>query len=219
MPRVGAGMSAALRPRIGIFGGAFDPPHNAHVALAQAALAQLQLAELRIFPTGQAWHKARALSAADHRLAMARLAFADLPGTVVDARELRRTGPSYTLDTLRELHDEQPDAQLVLILGADQGRALPTWNGWRDIVSLAIISIAHRASPTGAAGRFDPETLPGLPAGGRFEALEFAPIELSATEIRARAAQGLDIARLVPPAVARYIDQHHLYVTPPPDDH
>jgi nicotinate-nucleotide adenylyltransferase len=201
------------QPRVGIYGGAFDPPHNAHVALAQAALAQLRLAELRIFPTGQAWHKARELSAAEHRLAMARLAFADMPGTVVDARELLREGPSYTLDTLRELHAERPDSQLVLILGADQGHALPTWHGWQEIMSLAIISIAYRASPTGAAAEFDPNTLPGLPLGARFEALEFAPIALSATEIRERAAKGQDIARLVPPAVARYIDQHHLYAS------
>lgn len=199
--------------RVGVFGGAFDPPHNAHLALAQAALAQLQLAQLRIFPTGEAWHKARALSAAEHRLAMVELAFADVSGTVVDARELMRAGPSYTLDTLRELRHERPAAQLVLILGADQGHALPGWRGWQEIVSIAIISIAYRASPAGAAGRFDPKALPGLPRGARFEALEFAPITLSATDIRARAAQGLDIARLVPPAVARYIDQHHLYAS------
>ena len=77
-------------PRIGVFGGAFDPPHRAHVALAQAAVAQLGLAELRIFPTGQAWHKARPLSSAAARLAMAELAFAALPNVTVDAREIRR---------------------------------------------------------------------------------------------------------------------------------
>ncbi len=204
---------AVARPRIGILGGAFDPPHNAHVALAQAALAQLRLAELRIFPTGQAWHKVRALSAAEHRLAMAQLAFADLPGTVVDARELMRTGPSYTLDTLRELYRERPDAQLVLILGADQGNALPHWHGWQEIAAIAIISIAYRASPTGAAGRFDPKALGGLPSGARFETLEFAPMALSATDIRVRAGKGQDIARMVPPAVARYIAKHHLYAS------
>lgn len=205
------GLSAGGRPRVAMFGGAFDPPHNAHVALAQAALAQLRLAELRIFPTGQAWHKARVLSGGEHRLAMARLAFGELPNTVVDGREVLREGPSYTLDTLRELQAERPDAQLVLVLGADQGRALPQWHGWRDIASIAIISIAHRASPTGAAAEFDPQSLPGLPAAARFERLEFSPVALSATEIRDRARQGLDIASLVPPPVARYIARHHLY--------
>ena len=87
-------------PRIGIFGSAFDPPHNAHVALALAALAQLALDHLLVFPTGQAWHKTRPLSGAAHRLAMARLAFDGMERVSVDDRELRRTGPTYTFDTL-----------------------------------------------------------------------------------------------------------------------
>ncbi|MGI9153494.1 MAG: nicotinate-nicotinamide nucleotide adenylyltransferase, partial [Rubrivivax sp.] len=90
-----------------MFGGAFDPPHLAHVALALAAVEQLQLDELRIFPTGQAWHKSQALSAPEHRLAMARLAFASVPRTVIDERDLRRSGPTYTIDTRRELHSER----------------------------------------------------------------------------------------------------------------
>ena len=105
-------MSAAPR-KVGLFGGSFDPPHVAHVALAEAALGQLGLDELRILPTGQAWHKSRALTAAEHRLAMARLAFGHLPGAVVDDRELLRAGATYTIDTLRELAAEQPGAQLV----------------------------------------------------------------------------------------------------------
>jgi len=198
-------------PRVGVFGGAFDPPHNAHVALVQAALAQLGLAELRIFPTGQAWHKARALSSAEHRLAMARLAFGGVADAVVDTREIRRAGPTYTLDTLRELKNERPDMQPVLLIGADQAAALRSWHGFEEILSIAIISIAHRADPTGAAIRFDPQTLALLPAGARFEQLELAPTDISATEIRSRAARGADISGLVPPAVARYIDRHHLY--------
>ncbi len=201
---------SALR-RVGVFGGAFDPPHNAHVALAQAALAQLDLAELLIFPTGRAWHKARELTSADDRLAMSRLAFAGIEGAVVDAREVLRDGPTYTLDTLRELQAEMPDAQLVLVMGADQARALPSWNGWRVILSLAIISVAHRAVRTGATARFDPQSLPGLPAGARFETLELPAMDISATDIRQRVARGEDVSALVPPAVARYIYQHFLY--------
>jgi nicotinate-nucleotide adenylyltransferase len=200
-------------PRIGVFGGAFDPPHNAHVALAGAALAQLGLAELRVFPTGQAWHKARALSRAEDRLAMAELAFADLPGVVVDARETRRNGPTYTLDTLRELRNERPATQLVLLIGADQAAALRSWHGWEEILSIAIVSIAHRADSTGAADRFDPQNLAPLPAGSRFESLDLPLMDISATDIRSRAARGADISALVPPAVARYIDQHHLYAS------
>lgn len=202
---------ALKRLRIGVFGGAFDPPHKAHVALVQAALAQLDLAELRIFPTGQAWHKERTLSEAKDRLAMSRLAFAGLANAVVDAREINRPGPTYTLDTLRELQQEHAPAQLVLILGADQALSLPRWHGWEDILSIAIISVANRAISTGSFGEFDPSKLPSLPAGARFENLELPPMDISATDIRARAAHGEGLHELVPPAVARYIEQHHLY--------
>jgi nicotinate-nucleotide adenylyltransferase len=91
--------------RIGILGGAFDPPHQAHVAMAEAAIAQYQLDELRIIPTGEAWHKPRHLSSAEHREAMTRLAFGQLPKVVIDCVELHRVGPSYTIDTLRTLKD------------------------------------------------------------------------------------------------------------------
>jgi nicotinate-nucleotide adenylyltransferase len=198
-------------PRIGVFGGAFDPPHNAHVALAQAALAQLGLAQLRIFPTGQAWHKARGLSSAKHRLAMAELAFESLPNVAVDAREIRRSGPTYTLDTLLELKKECPDMQPVLLIGTDQAAALRSWHGFEEILSIAIVSIAHRADPTRATARFDPQSLAPLPRGARFEPIDLAPLDISATDIRARVARGADISGLVPPAVARYIDRHHLY--------
>ncbi|MDM0112384.1 nicotinate (nicotinamide) nucleotide adenylyltransferase [Variovorax sp. J22R133] len=198
-------------PRIGVFGGAFDPPHNAHVALARAAVEQCALAELRIFPTGQAWHKSNQLSAAQHRLAMAQLAFGDMSGVVVDEREIRRSGPTFTLDTLRELQSERPKAQLVLIMGADQAAALPGWHGWRDILSMAIVSVAQRKIPAGSAAGFDPLTLPDLPAEARFERIELPTMEISATGIRALAARGNDISSLVPAAVARYIDLHHLY--------
>jgi len=199
--------------RIGVFGGAFDPPHNAHVALAEAALVQLDLTELHVIPTGQAWHKSRTLTPKEDRLAMTRLAFGNLQGKVViDSREVLRDGPTYTLDTLHELQKEQPGAQLVLVMGADQAAALPTWHGWQDILGIAIVSVAYRALSTGDVTRFDPKQLPGLPVGARFEALELpAAMDTSATDIRRRVASGVDISSLVPPTVARYIDQHHLY--------
>ncbi|AEG93212.1 nicotinate-nucleotide adenylyltransferase [Ramlibacter tataouinensis] len=193
--------------RVGMFGGAFDPPHRAHVGLAAAAVGQLQLDQLRIFPTGQAWHKARALSAGEHRLAMAQEAFADVPRAVVDGRELARSGPTYTVETLRELRAEFPGAELMLVIGADQAEAL---HGWRDsdqIIRLATICIAARARPEPAAAPFDPQKLPGV----RWRPVELPPMPVSATGIRARVAAGQDIAELVPPGVARYIDRHHLY--------
>jgi nicotinate-nucleotide adenylyltransferase len=197
-----------LKPRrIGMFGGAFDPPHLAHVALARAAVEQLALDELRVFPTGQAWHKARELSSADHRLAMARLAFADMPRIRVDGRELQRSGPTYTVDTLRELRQEFPDAQLLLVIGADQAESLHSWRESAEIARLATISIAARARPVMATGTFDASNLPP----GRREPVELPAMPVSSTEIRRRAAAHEDIAHLVPAPVARYIDQYHLY--------
>lgn len=198
----------ATRPlRIGVFGGAFDPPHLGHVALAKAAITELSLDKLLVIPTGYAWHKARALSPAEHRLAMATLAFADIPEVRVDARETLRSGASYTLDTLRELHAENPDAVLYLLVGEDQARALHTWHAWKQLPVLAIICVAARADAMGAKGQFDAlrAEIPGLTV------LQMPSIAVSATEIRQRVASGASIAPLVFEPVARYIDQHLLY--------
>lgn len=197
--------------RIGVFGGAFDPPHNAHLALARAALDQFALAVLYIIPTGQAWHRAGALSAPEHRLAMTRLAFEGMPGARVDDRELRRAGPSYTIDTLQALQAENPGAQLHLFLGADQFEAFRQWHRWQEILGLAIICIADRAQFTRAETRFDAY------AGhnGRFRLLKLPLMPVSATRIRELVAAGGaaagEIAQWLPEPVARYISAHQLY--------
>lgn len=193
--------------RLGVFGGAFDPPHLAHVALAGAAIRQLRLDQLRVFPTGQAWHKSRALTAGEHRLAMAREAFGALPQAVVDDRELSRAGPTYTIDTLRQLRAEHPQAQLLLVIGADQAEALHGWRESDEIVQLALPAVAARARPDPDAPPFDASTLPG----GRYVSVELPPMPVSATQIRARVQAGQDISALVPAGVARYIARHHLY--------
>jgi len=195
------------RRRVGMFGGAFDPPHAAHVALARAAIEQLGLDELRVLPTGQAWHKARDLSAGAHRLAMAHLAFGEVPRAVVDERELRRPGPTYTVDTLRELQREFPGAELVLVIGADQAEALHSWRESADIPSLATIAIAERTRPAEAPVPFNATHIPG----GRWAPVELAPMPVSATAVRQKVAAGEGIAHLVPEGVARYIAQHLLY--------
>lgn len=194
--------------RIGVFGGSFDPPHNTHVALVNAAVAQLGLDEMRVCPTGQAWHKARTLSAPADRLAMAQLAFGELPRVLVDDREIRRPGPTYTIDTLRELQGEYPVARIYLVMGADQAQALPTWREWHEIMRIAIISVAGRAQSASNTTEFE---FPGMP-GGRFVVLDLPPTTVSATEIRQRVLDHLGVAHLVPGAVARYIEQHHLYL-------
>jgi len=187
--------------RLGIYGGAFDPPHNAHVALARAAVQQLKLDELRIFPTGQAWHRSRQPAGAEHRVAMTKLAFDDLTKTSVDDREIRRAGPTYTVDTLRELQREIPGAELFLVMGEDQARAFTTWHEWAEIARIATLCIAQRGSSGGRVG------VPGATT----ITLNLPSMPDSATAIRERVAKGDDISSLVPAAVAGYIAAHHLY--------
>ena len=193
--------------RLGVFGGAFDPPHLAHVALARAAVEQLRLDELRVLPTGQAWHKARSLSAAEDRLAMAREAFGPVPRAVVDDRELRRAGPTYTIDTLRQLKAEFPHAQLMLVIGADQAEALHSWRECEQILKLATVAVAARARPDPDAPPFDASSLPRA----NFAAVELPNMPVSATQVRALVAAGQGIDHLVPSGVASYIARHHLY--------
>ena len=208
-------MTQTARPageqRIGVFGGAFDPPHHAHVALAQAAIEQFELDSLHVIPTGQAWHKARALSDAAHRLAMTRLAFQDELKVVIDERELQRTGPTFTIDTLEALQAQHPQARLFLFMGADQFAAFQQWHRWQDIVDVAIICIAARAHSAWGKGQFD--AYPGR--GNRFAVLELPELPVSATQIRQRIGSQTispdDLAQLVSRPVARYISLHRLY--------
>ena len=199
-------MTPGATTRLGVFGGAFDPPHVAHVALARAAVDQLRLDQLRIFPTGQAWHRSQALTAPEHRLALAQLAFGDLPRTVIDDRELRRPGPTYTIDTLRELKAEQPAAQLFLVMGEDQAVALTRWREWEAILQLAIICVAERP-----LAQLPPGAPSGLPAQAELRLLRLPSMPESATEVRGRVVHGEGIGHLVPPGVASYIESHRLY--------
>ena len=195
--------------RVGVFGGAFDPPHLAHVALVRSAIESLGLDEVRVLPTGQAWHRQGRLTDSAHRLAMARLAFADLPGVVVDDREIRRQGPSYTVDSLTDITTEQPGAQLYLLIGDDQRRSLPGWHRIDEIARLAIICGAAR-DPQVAAWHSAPSEHDDVP-GPPVRPLPMPLMPISATDIRERLSRQADVAALVPPAVERYIHEHHLY--------
>jgi nicotinate-nucleotide adenylyltransferase len=191
--------------RIGLFGGSFDPPHNAHLALARVALQHLSLDELRWVPAGQQWQKARELSAAADREAMVALAIAGEPRFVLERCELRRAGPSYTLDTVTQLQAATRDAQWFLVIGQDQYAQLHTWHGWTDLLRKVTLAVACRdtadvhARPEVAAVPHAMLTLP-LP-----------PTPVSSTAIRQAIAEGRDFTDMVPAAVARYIDQHRLY--------
>ena len=205
--------------RVGMFGGAFDPPHWAHRALAETVLAQLRLDVLHVLPTGQAWHKTRALTPAVHRLAMCERAFEGLPKVCIDPREIERAGPSYTADTLAELARQYPGAELFLVLGADQLLAFKTWVRWPEVLALATLAVANRALHIGADA--DPAQRLEQDLGGidiPFVRLAMPLHNISATAVRAhvhgQSRRFPDLDVLVPAGVARYISDHHLYETP-----
>ncbi len=199
-------MSAARGAhRIGLFGGTFDPPHHAHLALARLALNELKLDELRWVPSGQPWQKQRVVTAAAQREAMVRLAIAAEPDPRfrLERCELERRGPSYTLDTVRGLQAAEPAATWFLLIGADQYASLHTWRDWRELLALVTLAVAQRpgvlAQPDAAVLEFPHRAVP-LPM-----------MDISSTDIRAKVARGEPVAELVPAEVARYIDQHALY--------
>ncbi|HUG21942.1 nicotinate-nucleotide adenylyltransferase [Piscinibacter sp.] len=190
--------------RIGLFGGGFDPVHNAHVALARAALDHLRLDEVRWVPVGQAWQKPRQMAPAGDREAMVALAIRDEPRFVLERCELQRSGPSYTVDTVRELQARE-QAQWFLIIGQDQYGQLHTWHDWPDLIRRVTLAVAGRE---GAA------IVPSAELAAAPHAAVTIPlprIDVSSTELRERIADGRDYTDMVPDAVARYIDQHHLY--------
>jgi nicotinate-nucleotide adenylyltransferase len=190
--------------KIGLLGGSFDPPHNGHLALAHTALAQLALDELRWMPAGVQWQKQRQPAPIPDRQAMVMAAIAGEPRFVLEACELWRSGPSYTIDTVHELQATE-QAEWFLVLGQDQYANLQTWHRWQDLLRLVTLAVASRG---GAVPMPDP-ALAATPH--RVVTLALPRIDVSATEIRRRIADGRDYTDMVPAAVARYIDQHHLY--------
>jgi len=192
--------------RIGLLGGSFDPPHLAHLALARLAMQTLALDELRWLPAGAPWQKAgRQMASAAHRAAMLAALLQGEPGQMIDTRELARSGPTYTIDTVRELQAEQPDADWFFILGQDQYARFDTWRDWPELLRRLTLAVADRAgtAPT------PPAALAAVPH--RVVALPLPRQDIAASTIRQMLTDGLPITPLVGAAVAGYIEQHQPY--------
>ncbi len=220
-------MTAAPTP-IAILGGTFDPVHYGHLRFADDVRRALGLAEVRLVPAADPPHRDRPTASAADRLAMLRLAVAEFPGLAVDDRELRRGGKSFTVLTLEELRAEFPDSPILVLLGADAFRGLPSWHRWREVFDLAHFVVVERPgvnledglpAPLLAIWRErrvdDPGILISCPAGAIF-VQPIAPVDVSATLIRDRVAHegnaGTKWRGLLPPAVLAYIERHHLYL-------
>lgn len=193
-------------PRVGVFGGSFDPPHFGHLALAEWARTELHLDRVVFVPAGRPPHKHRgSLSAAKHRLAMTRLAVRGNPAFAVSTLETRRPGASYTADTLRALAAAAPRARWHLLMGADM---FATFDAWREpdaIARCAVLVVALRP------GVRVPRGSRWARAGRGVVWLTNPGLDVSSSALRARAARGLGLRYLVPDRVAGYVARHGLY--------
>lgn len=202
----------ARRRRVGIFGGTFDPPHDGHVSVARDVADALGLDEVLWIPVGSPPHKTGvALTPPSLRLQMTRAAAATDPRFRVSEIELRRSGPSYTVDTLRQLSADNAmaDAELFLIMGYDQYRDFGSWRSPDEIRGLATLAVMDRGGeslPRPGAGRSNDDA----EADGIVR-VQVRRVDVSSTDIRARAARGEDVSDLVPSAVGRLIAGGRLY--------
>jgi nicotinate-nucleotide adenylyltransferase len=202
-------VTAAGGGPIGVLGGAFNPPHLGHLALAREARRALGLERVLLIPTGQAPHKRiEEDPGAEVRLEMTRRAAEEEQGIEASAIEVERDGPSYTVETLKELADRHPGVDLVLLMGADVAVGL---EGWRDpewIIELARIGVAGRPGARLDQAR---AALVRLGAADRFETIAMPELDVSSSKVREEAAGGEPLEGLVPAGVAELIAERGLY--------
>ena len=192
---------AARRPRIGVMGGTFDPIHHGHLAAASEVQSKFDLDEVVFVPTGQPWMKS-AVSQAEHRYLMTAIATASNPRFTVSRVDIDREGPTYTIDTLRDLRKQRPEADLFFITGADAVAQILEWKDNDELWTLAHFVAVSR--PGHAL------SIRGLPEQG-VSSLEVPALAISSTDCRQRVDRGFPVWYLVPDGVVQYISKHHLY--------
>lgn len=187
--------------RLGVMGGTFDPIHNGHLVAASEVAAALKLDEVLFVPTGEPYQKSN-FSAGEHRYLMSVVATASNPNFKVSRIDIDRGGPTYTVDTLRDLRSIYPDAELFFITGAD---AISSILEWKDIDR--VWELAHFVAVTRPNHKLD---VPVSPIGA-VSVLEIPALAISSTDVRKRVEVGMPIWYLVPDGVVQYIAKHHLY--------
>ncbi len=209
---------------IGLFGGTFDPIHYGHLRTAFELLQALKLAQVRFLPTGNPPHREAPLALGELRLEMVRAAVAGQSGFTVDDREIRRSGVSYSIDTVIELRAEDAARSLCLLLGMDAFLGMPTWHRWREIFEFCHVVVAHRpgwkAPITGPLGEVmvdrgtgSVRDLHASPAG-RIYVHAVTQLEIASTDLRALILSGRDLRYLVPDAVRDLIQRSGCYAAP-----
>lgn len=207
---------------VGVFGGTFDPIHYGHLRSALELVERLQLEQLRLMPCALPPHRDCPASSANHRAAMVELAVAQEPRLACDSRELRRTGASYTIDSLIELRAELDDSHsLCLVMGCDAVLDITSWHRWQELLDWAHLVVIARPGwqlpGSGVVADWLREhRLPGAGAllqhpGGGILIEELRPLAISSTEIRGLLAAGLSARYLLPESVLDYIQVHNLY--------
>lgn len=195
--------------RIGVLGGTFDPPHNGHLAIAQAALTQLRLAQVIFAPTHQPPHKrGNEITPIEHRLAMVRLAIAPHPRFTLSRIDVDRAGPTFTVDTLRLLRQQFADSALYFIMGTDSLANILTWRAPAELIRLCRLVVFNRPGFSVDLDALAAE-LPGLRE--RAVLIPTPALDIAASDLQRRVRAGLPITDWAPAAVAAYIAKHGLY--------
>mgnify|MGYP006277107273 CR=1 FL=1 len=197
--------------RLGILGGTFDPIHNGHIAAAHAAASALGLDRVLLVPAGRPWHRGTApIASAQQRLDMTRIAVEGDPLLRASSLDVDRDGDTFAVDLLRDVRAAFPQAELVLILGADAYAHFDSWREPEVIRALAQLAVVTR-NEASSAFPANPDATASPAAGSGVTAVDLSGYDISATDIRRRCTDGEPIAHLVPPGVADYIAAQGLY--------